>query len=78
MTTLLSGEDRIRRDCHNTLQDIKLGNTAAVGAAAGAAIEGENALIDPDLAMVVHAWPTLRAETRAAIIAMIQREGGDA
>jgi hypothetical protein len=42
------------------------------------ALWNDSAPIDPDLAMVVKAWPALPAETRAGIMALIQGEGGDA
>jgi len=31
--------------------------------------------VDPDLALIVTAWPGLSAETRAAILAMVRRAG---
>jgi hypothetical protein len=49
-----------------------LGNPAEVSAAAGAAIEGENTPIDPDLAEVIRAWPTLPEATRAGILATVR------
>jgi hypothetical protein len=73
---LSSGEDRTRTDFHNPLQDNELGNPADASAAAGAAIEGNSALIDPDLAAVVNAWPTLPETIRRQIAATIREAVG--
>ncbi len=73
---LISGEDRTRTDFHNPLQDNELGNPADVSAAAGAAIEGDSAPIDPDLAAVVAAWPALPATARQSILRIVRQAAG--
>ena len=48
--------------------------TASTSAAESDAVEGDSA----DLAVVVAAWPTLPAATRAEIVALVQAVHGDA
>jgi len=69
-----SGEDRTRTDSHKPLQGNELGNPSEVSAAAGAAIEGISAPLDPNLVAIVNAWPTLPEASRQAILTII-REG---
>jgi hypothetical protein len=55
----------------NPLHDNELGNPAQVSAAAGAAIEGNSAPIDPDLMTVVAAWPKLPKAVRQQVVALV-------
>jgi hypothetical protein len=50
-------------------------NPAPGGAKSGAP-SPENAAIDPALAALIEAWPTLPEPIRAGILAMVQAAGG--
>ena len=60
------------------MPDKDLGNSGIPFGTFSGTVGDENGTLPPDLREVVSAWPALRAETRAAIMAMIQGEGGDA
>jgi hypothetical protein len=51
----------------------KSNNSPAGGALSGAPSELSTipAVIDPDLALIIAAWPSLSAEVRAGIVAMV-------
>ena len=67
MTTMLSGEDRIRTPAENAG---KTGVSDQSGAECGA-LGAQNAPIDSDLAMVVKRWAGLPEAVRADILAMV-------
>jgi len=63
-----SGEDRIRTPAENAGKTWVSDQSGAECGALGA----QNALIDPDLAMVVKRWAGLPEAVRADILAMVQ------
>ena len=65
----MSGEDRIRTPFENTG---KTGFPAESGAESGA-VGARADLLDPGLAAVVEAWPTLPEATKDAILAMVKQ-----
>ena len=52
----------------NTEENTQSSNRAAQGAA----VEHENAVIDPDLLVIIERWPDLPDALKAGIVAMIQ------
>ena len=49
---------------------------AVQGGAKSGALSGNSAPIDPDLALVVNAWPTLPEATRRQVVAMVRAQNG--
>jgi hypothetical protein len=66
-----SGKDRIRTPPENTG---KTGVSDQSSAESGA-LDPQNAILDPELAAVVEAWPALPEAIRAGILAMIRAAG---
>ena len=56
----------------NPEENAVLCRCAAPGAAPGAAPKNGNARIEPELAHVIAAWPTLPPAIRAAVLAMLR------
>ena len=59
--------DSLNHPAGNTLRDLVFSSAAEF-----AAVGDENAPIDPDLAQLIEAWPTLPPANREAILAMLR------
>lgn len=56
----------------NSLAIMDLGNSEFPSGAKSGALGAPEAPIDPDLAMIIEAWPTLPESIKAGIVAMIR------
>src|SRR5262245_36308752 len=67
-----SGEDGIRTSSQISTKTVDFGQ----GGAKSGALAPESTSIDPPLATIIDAWPTLPDAIRAGILAMVRAAGG--